>query len=53
MMKIKLKIESIEIEQTCPKCHGTGKVKKRDCPLCSGSGMISFRAVAKDSNSEA
>lgn len=27
--------------QTCPDCHGTGKVIREKCPDCSGSGFIS------------
>ena len=27
--------------QTCPDCHGTGKVIKERCPDCKGSGYIS------------
>ncbi|MCM0045015.1 MAG: molecular chaperone DnaJ [Burkholderiaceae bacterium] len=28
------------IQQTCPKCHGTGKVIPDPCPSCSGAGRI-------------
>ena len=28
------------IQQTCPKCHGTGKVIPDPCTTCSGSGRI-------------
>jgi molecular chaperone DnaJ len=28
------------IQQTCPKCHGTGKVIPEPCAVCSGSGRI-------------
>ena len=28
------------IQQTCPKCHGTGKVIPDPCNTCSGSGRI-------------
>jgi molecular chaperone DnaJ len=28
------------IQQTCPKCHGTGKVIPTPCPSCSGAGRI-------------
>jgi molecular chaperone DnaJ len=28
------------IQQTCPKCHGTGKVIPDPCPTCSGAGRI-------------
>jgi molecular chaperone DnaJ len=28
------------IQQTCPKCHGTGKVIPTPCPTCSGAGRI-------------
>ena len=26
------------IQQTCPKCHGTGKIIPNPCPSCSGTG---------------
>ena len=29
--------------QSCPDCHGTGKVVKEKCPDCHGSGYISNR----------
>lgn len=29
--------------QSCPDCHGTGKIIKERCPDCSGSGYISKR----------
>ena len=28
------------IQQTCPKCHGTGKMIPNPCPTCSGAGRI-------------
>lgn len=28
------------IQQTCPKCHGSGKVVKSPCTTCSGHGRI-------------
>ena len=28
------------IQQTCPKCHGTGKIIPTPCPTCSGAGRI-------------
>jgi len=28
------------IQQTCPKCHGTGKMIASPCPSCSGSGRV-------------
>ncbi|MDB5796288.1 MAG: dnaJ [Paucimonas sp.] len=28
------------IQQTCPKCHGTGKISPEPCPTCSGAGRI-------------
>jgi molecular chaperone DnaJ len=28
------------IQQTCPNCHGTGKIIPEPCPTCSGAGRI-------------
>lgn len=28
------------IQQTCPKCHGSGKMIPEPCPSCSGAGRI-------------
>ncbi|MFP5393218.1 MAG: molecular chaperone DnaJ [Gammaproteobacteria bacterium] len=28
------------IQQTCPKCHGNGKIIPEPCPTCSGQGRI-------------
>jgi molecular chaperone DnaJ len=28
------------IQQTCPKCHGVGKVVESPCPACRGAGRI-------------
>ena len=28
------------IQQTCPKCHGTGKIIPEPCPACAGAGRI-------------
>lgn len=28
------------IQQTCPKCHGSGKIIPEPCPACSGAGRI-------------
>jgi molecular chaperone DnaJ len=28
------------IQQTCPKCHGTGKVVQSPCPTCHGAGRM-------------
>lgn len=28
------------IQQTCPKCHGSGKIIPEPCPSCSGAGRI-------------
>ncbi len=28
------------IQQTCPKCHGSGKIVPTPCPTCSGAGRI-------------
>ena len=33
--------------QTCPDCHGTGKVIKEQCPDCHGTGFISSRKHIK------
>lgn len=27
-------------ENTCPQCHGTGKIKGRPCPKCLGTGTV-------------
>lgn len=24
--------------QTCPECHGRGRIRGRDCPFCAGKG---------------
>jgi len=28
------------IQQTCPKCHGNGKMVKEPCPTCHGDGRV-------------
>jgi molecular chaperone DnaJ len=28
------------VQQTCPKCHGTGKMVKEPCPTCNAAGRI-------------
>jgi len=28
------------IQQTCPKCHGTGKIVPTPCPTCAGAGRV-------------
>jgi molecular chaperone DnaJ len=28
------------IQQTCPRCHGTGKTIANPCPTCSGAGRV-------------
>ena len=28
------------IQQTCPKCHGSGKIVQSPCPKCQGAGRI-------------
>jgi len=28
------------IQQTCPRCHGTGKMIQNPCPACSGAGRV-------------
>ncbi len=28
------------IQQTCPKCHGTGKIIPEPCPVCHGTGRV-------------
>ncbi|QDC43448.1 molecular chaperone DnaJ [Methylophilus medardicus] len=28
------------VQQTCPKCHGTGKMVKEPCPTCHGGGRV-------------
>ena len=32
--------------QTCPDCHGTGKVIKDKCPDCRGTGYIAKKVCA-------
>ncbi len=34
---------TVQNVQTCPDCHGTGKIIREKCPDCSGSGFISNR----------
>ncbi len=34
---------TVQNVQTCPDCHGTGKIIREKCPDCSGSGFISSR----------
>ena len=28
------------VQQTCPKCHGNGKMVKDPCPTCNGAGRV-------------
>jgi molecular chaperone DnaJ len=28
------------VQQTCPKCHGSGKMVKEPCPTCQGGGRV-------------
>jgi len=28
------------VQQTCPKCHGQGKMVKDSCPTCNGAGRV-------------
>ena len=28
------------VQQTCPKCHGTGKMVKEPCPTCNAAGRV-------------
>ncbi len=28
------------VQQTCPKCHGNGKMVKEPCPTCHGAGRV-------------
>src|SRR5690606_2853295 len=28
------------VQQTCPKCHGTGKMVKDPCPTCHSAGRV-------------
>jgi len=31
---------SAEVDTTCPKCHGSGKLRETQCNMCGGSGWI-------------
>ena len=34
---------TVQNVQTCPDCHGTGKIIKEKCPDCGGTGYVSNR----------
>jgi DnaJ-class molecular chaperone len=34
---------AIDIEETCPTCHGSGHVKRQPCPTCGGNGWQRVR----------
>jgi DnaJ-class molecular chaperone len=34
------KAVSLQIEDLCPRCHGTGTVEGRLCPVCHGTGRV-------------
>jgi molecular chaperone DnaJ len=38
---------TVQNVQTCPDCHGTGKIVKDKCPDCRGTGYISNRKKIK------
>ena len=38
---------TVQNVQTCPDCHGTGKIIREKCPDCSGTGYISSRKKIK------
>lgn len=38
--QVRLQQGFFSIQQTCPKCHGTGKVVSDPCPACSGAGRV-------------
>lgn len=38
--QVRLQQGFFSIQQTCPKCHGTGKVIPDACPSCHGAGRI-------------
>lgn len=29
----------------CPKCGGTGKLKKKKCKICSGNGRVNMEVI--------
>ncbi|MEW5887938.1 MAG: molecular chaperone DnaJ [Pseudomonadota bacterium] len=38
--QVRLQQGFFSIQQTCPKCHGTGKVIPEPCPACHGAGRV-------------
>lgn len=38
--QVRLQQGFFSIQQTCPKCHGTGKVIADPCPTCQGAGRV-------------
>lgn len=38
---------TVQNVQTCPECHGSGKVVKEKCPDCSGTGYTSSKKKIK------
>jgi molecular chaperone DnaJ len=38
---------SIATNQTCDKCHGSGKVPKEKCPTCHGKGVVNESRTIK------
>jgi molecular chaperone DnaJ len=38
--EVRLQQGFFSIQQTCPRCHGSGKIIPDPCPTCSGAGRI-------------
>ena len=38
--QVRLQQGFFSVQQTCPKCHGTGKTIAEPCPTCQGQGRI-------------
>ncbi len=40
MGQVRVQQNFFSIQQTCPKCHGTGKIVRDPCPDCRGQGLV-------------